>query len=70
MKLLEFALVAAFAAAMVLGVYWVLWSLWCWVMPQLWATGPDNVVRPGFWLFSGVWLLIAFLGRAMFGGGK
>jgi len=41
--------------------------LWCWVMPQLWATGPENIINPGFWLFLGAWLLVCFVGRAMAG---
>lgn len=66
-KLIEFAFILAVAAGIVLGVYWLLWLLWCWALPQLWPSGPETLLQPGYWLFSGSWLLIALLGRAVFG---
>lgn len=35
-----------------------IWWLWCWVMPQLWATGPQNLVQPPFWLFYATIFLV------------
>lgn len=60
-----FALVAI--VAIVLGVYWLLWQLWTWVVPQLWPSGPEAFINPGFWLFAGAWLLVTWLGGAVFG---
>jgi len=57
-------------AALVLGVYWLLWALWCWVMPQLWPTGPANLIQPNFWLFVAAWCLMSLVGRAIFGGSQ
>lgn len=52
---------------LLLGAYWAMWSLWCWVMPQIWEGGPERLIAPGFWLFCGVWILIYALGNALFG---
>ncbi len=69
-KVITGVLVVCFAIAIVLGVYWLIWSLWTWVMPQLWPTGPENLVNPGFWLFSGAFLLLSLVGGAIFGRSK
>jgi hypothetical protein len=69
-KLIIAILAGAAIGGMVLGVYWLLWQLWCWVMPQLWTTGPENFVRPGFWLFAAAWFLLMAVGRGVFGGRK
>ena len=61
----------AAVAGFVLGVYWLIWLLWCWVLPQVWPTGPQGLVQPGFWLFAGAWFLLTLVGQAVFGrGGK
>lgn len=44
-------------------VYWLLWLFWCAVFGAAWPTGPDAIVRPGFWLFAGEWLLMLLLVR-------
>ena len=49
------------------GVMWCLWSLWSWVLPQVYVGGPKNVVAPGFWLFAACWTLAGFIGRVIFG---
>jgi hypothetical protein len=53
-----------------LGIFWLMWHLWCWVLPQIWADGPVNLVRPGYWLFVGAWVLASLVGGALFGRGK
>ncbi len=68
MKFLLFVLAVLAIAALVLGVTWGIWLLWCAVLPQLWASGPANVIHPSFWLFVGMWFLLGFLGNALFGG--
>lgn len=39
------------------GFWWLLWSLWCFVLPQVYPTGPEGLIRPSYWLFVGMWLL-------------
>lgn len=53
--------------ALVLGIDWGLWKLWLWVLPQLYPTGPVNVVQPGFWLFVGATTLLGFAFRLIRG---
>jgi len=69
-KIISFILVAILGFGIWAGVMWGLWSLWRWVIPQVWAAGPQNVLSPGFWLFAGCWTLTAMVGRAIFGGGS
>jgi len=64
---MQFILKTTGAIAFLLASTWIVWMLWCWVVPQLWATGPANIINPGFWLFLGAWLLVCFIGRAMAG---
>ena len=58
----------SFIVAIVLGVEWLFWSLWCWVLPQLWPTGPIGLIAPGYWLFVGALLILGIVGRTMRGG--
>lgn len=59
-------LIVCAVVGFVLGFWWLLWCLWTWVLPQIWPTGPEALIRPGYWLFAGVWFLLACLGRAIF----
>lgn len=65
-KIITVLFAVAFIAGISLGVTWLIWLLWCWVLPQVWATGPASFIKPSFWLFVGVWLLLGFLGRCIF----
>ena len=65
-KIFAGALVVLMVVAVALGVYWLLWLLWCWVMPQLWAGGPQNLISPSYWLFAAAWFLMTLVGRALF----
>lgn len=60
--------IGALVIAGTLGMYWLLWLLWCWVLPQVWASGPSAVVRPGYWLFAGCWFLVMLIGKGIFCG--
>lgn len=66
-KVIEFIFVAVFVSAIVLGIFWLMWSLWCWVLPQVWVGGPENIVAPGYWLFAACWCLASWIGKAIFG---
>ena len=65
-----YLLMGLFAAALVMGVWWLLWSLWTWVMPQAWPTGPEGFIRPGYWLFAGMWTLLVLVGQLFKGKAK
>lgn len=54
------------AVLLLLGIYWAIWSVWCWVLPQLWADGPEKLIRPGFWLFFCGAFLTSWFGRLVF----
>lgn len=56
------------AVALVLSgvAVWLFWMLWCWVLPQMWPGGPQQIIQPDFWLFWGVVMLVGFVGRFMF----
>lgn len=45
-------------AAIFLGLYWLIWQLWCYVLPSLWPDGPASLLHPDFWPFAGAWLLL------------
>lgn len=50
-----------------LGIDWLIWTLWCWAIPQIWPTGPENLIHPGFLLFVAITLLVSYVGRMLFG---
>lgn len=66
-KVLGFILGAVFVASVWFGVMWCLWSLWGWVLPQVYGAGPANIVAPSFWLFAACWTLMGMMGRSLFG---
>jgi len=55
---------------LVLGIFWCIWSLWCFVLPQIWEAGPHNFIQPNYWLFVGMWILASWIGQAIFGRGE
>lgn len=69
-KLIAGTIISVIIIAIVLVAYWALWHLWLFVLPQIWPSGPVQLISPGFWLFSGAWLLLATLGKAIFGRDK
>lgn len=66
-KIVAFFMLLAIALAIGLGVTWCIWSVWCWVLPQVYPTGPDNLLAPNFWLFCACWFLLGMVGRNVFG---
>ena len=69
-KLFLGALIVVGVVGLILGIYWLFWLLWAWVMPQVWPTGPDALVRPGYWLFVGMMMCLSIVGGAIFRSGK
>jgi len=43
------------------AVTWLIWKLWCFVMPQMFPYASQNVQHPGFWLFTAALLLMCLL---------
>lgn len=61
-------LIVAPAVVAIAGVILAaLWVAWCWVMPQLYPSGPENLINPGYLLFVATWLLVGIVGRRIFG---
>jgi hypothetical protein len=69
-KLIAGVGIVAVVAAFWVGIMWLIWSLWCWVLPQVYEGGPHNLIAPGFWLFAACWTLAGMVGRSIFGRGK
>ena len=60
-KLVKWMAVAVVFVFAFLGIYFLFWLLWVWVLPQLWPTGPAAFIEPGYWLFVGVGILLGFV---------
>lgn len=60
-KVLGFMIVAAFGIGLILGIWWLIWLLWTWVLPQIWPTGPEAIIHPSYWLFAAMWVLLGFI---------
>jgi hypothetical protein len=68
MKLLAYVfLFIAIVVPLVLGAWWLIWKLWLFVLPAIWATGPENLINPSYWLFVGMLVLVSLVGNALFG---
>jgi hypothetical protein len=50
-----------------LGLIFLIWLLWTWVVPQLWPSGPEQFTTPNYWLFAGAWFLFVTIARAVRG---
>ena len=57
----------ALVAGIALGVYWCIWQLWIWVLPQIWVGGPEPFTSPAFWTFAGMWFLMTLVLKAIRG---
>ena len=56
-----FLLIVSVALVAIVGLLKLFHVVWCWVLPQLWATGPANVISPSFMLFVGMWFITTVL---------
>ena len=54
----------------IMGIIWLIWLLWTWVLPQIWPTGPQSLINPGYWLFIAAWFLASIVFRMIIGRGK
>lgn len=61
------ALIFIIYSAIILGSTYLIWLLWCWVMPQLFPLASLAIVTPPFWTFFGAWVLVGFIRNKIFG---
>lgn len=66
MKIVGYVVVGSIIVGLLLAIWWFFWALWTWVLPQIWPTGPETLIRPGYWLFVGCLLLLGFIGKLLF----
>jgi hypothetical protein len=67
MKYLGWLFAAAAIIGLILGIYWLFWQLWMYVLTQFGA--PDKVANPSYWLFVCLCMLLSFVG-GLFRGNK
>lgn len=51
----------AYIVGILLAVSGLFWLIWTSVLPYYWPTGPEEVIHPDFWMFSGTLILLKFL---------
>ena len=66
-KLFGYAFVFVAVVALILGIYWGIWTAWCWALPQLYPTGPQGLIAPSYWLFVVCLFGILWLGNLLRG---
>ena len=69
-KLCAWGLVLGATCGIMLGTFFLLWKLWCFVLGSVYPEGPETIVHPGYWLFVAAWVLAACVGSALFGRGS
>lgn len=47
--------------SVLLGIWWCFWKLWTWILPAIYPTGPEALINPGYWMFVGMVILVAFV---------
>lgn len=48
-----------------LGIEWLIWKLWLYVIPNLFPSASENLKNPSFWLFVGGWTLMCMILRQL-----
>lgn len=66
-KVIMWIVIAVAATATLMGIWWLFWMLWCWVLPQVYPTGPAGLLAPSYKLFVGCLLISSLVGRVLFG---
>lgn len=51
----------AFIVVIFLAIALAFWLVWTSVVPYYFPTGPEEVIRPDFWMFAGGMLLLKFV---------
>ncbi len=52
-------LVLGSLAGIFMGVWWVMWSIWTYIMPQIATSMPYGFQYPSYWTFVGCLVLLA-----------
>ena len=63
-------LILAIALPVILGLYWLFWQLWLWVVPQFFPNASEAIKHPIYWMFVGMVFLVCFISRLLFGSRK
>lgn len=66
--LLVTALAVVTYLSIILGVFWLIWSLWCFVVPALFPSMAPQFANPSYWLFVAAWILVGLVSRVVFRG--
>lgn len=45
----------------VLGVYYLIWLLWLYIVPAVWAGAPTELANIGYWTFVGTIVLVQII---------
>ncbi len=53
---------AKFSVGEGLAAFLIVWLIWTAVMPALWPDGPAQFIDPGYWVFAGLWVILAAIG--------
>ena len=51
---------------LVLGIYWLIWQLWIYVLGEFWPHGPVTIISPDYWAFVGCIFLLNIVGGILF----
>lgn len=59
--IVAFTLVIVVTLSVALGVYWLIWKLWCYVATSFFPDASTTITSPGFLEFSAALLLFSIL---------
>lgn len=60
-RIVAFTLVIVVALSVALGIYWLIWLLWCYVATSFFPDASTSITSPGFWEFSAALILFSIL---------
>lgn len=58
---LEWLVVVVITLAVVLACMLVVHTVWTWVLPYFWPAGPEEIIRPNFWMFTLAWFMLGWI---------
>lgn len=64
-----FLLLITLGVSVFLGMVWVLWGLFKFVVVALWVDAPIEIAQMSYWVFLALWILLAVIGN-LFKSGK
>lgn len=69
-KVIGWTLAIVSVIGLVLGVYYLLWKGWIYIMPKLYPTGSEYIINPSYWFFVLCLFVFCAIGKSIFGGSK